>query len=371
MDFHFPQKIRLGQGASQHVGLAAKESGARVLLMAEAVYEGSKELAILTQSLDRAVVPYMLHFRKENLPPKAYLDEAVSLVEASHCEALVSLGSHILLSFARWVALEAARVQTEKTGQPQEFPLIEVPTTSCFPLLLRDEGFLSLGHPSELNFFPAPLSEKHRIYLDPHMVTNLTPKSSVTALMETLFFAVEAYFHSGSGLLEQSLLLGAIEALWKNMRNILENPANVEYRLTTYQAGFNIALALAVLPRSPGFSLSFVLSAVVNLPPAALGSLFLAPFLEVYGPKGGERLRKLSQALAVGETEDTLETIGARLAQEIRKFLNINKLPLRLSDYRVVETQLILAADVVKAMNLPRGSLLESEELPEFLKTVV
>lgn len=366
MDFHFPQRVRLGQGASQQVGLAAKESGARVLLMADAAYEGTKELAILTQSLDRAVVPYMPHFRKENQSAKVYLEEAVSLVNAGHCEAVVSLGGHILLSYARWTALEAGKTRT-----PAGLPLLEVPTTSCFPLLLRDEGFLSLGHPSELNFFPAPLSERQRIFLDPHMVTGLTPKSSVTALMETLFFAAEAYFHTSAGLLEQSLLLGAMEALWKNMRNILENPANVEYRLTTYQAGFNIALALAVLPRGPGFSLSFVLSAVVNLPPAALGSLFLAPFLDTYGPRGGDRLNRLAQALGIGEPGDSPETLGSRLAQEIRKFLNINKLPLRLSDYRVVESQLVLAADVVKAMNLPRGSLLETEELPTFLKSVV
>jgi len=97
----------------------------------------------------------------------------------------------------------------------------------------------------------------HQIFLDPHMATGQTSKASVAALLEALFYAVEACLYDGSGLTEQSLLVGAVEAVWTTLKKIYENPANAEYRLLATQAGFDISMACALGPRGTGVTFEY------------------------------------------------------------------------------------------------------------------
>ena len=372
MDFHFPQKIRLGQGVSQHVGLAAKEGGSRTLLLTESSFDSSKELTILTQSLERAGVAFIVLSKGTEQSSSSFLSEAATLGRASRAESIMVLGGNTLLSWGRALAIEISKGQKDSNGKKSTagLPYIEVPTSTCFPLLLREEAFLDSMHPSELRFINTPLFHKHRIFLDPHMVTGITAVTSVTGLLETLFFAVEAYYSELSGLTEQSLLLGAIGAIWSNLEKIYKNPAAIEHRWITFQAGWNVALALALIPRNVGLTLTLVLGGLIGLPATALGSLFLAPFLEVYGPKSVERTQRLAQVMGAGGWDGAVESLGPKLAQDVRKFLNVYQLPLRLTDYQAVEAQTVLAADVVQGLNVGNGGLLPAKDLPEFLQFV-
>ncbi len=363
MDFFFPQKVRLGQGVSLNVGFAAKEYGARALLITEAAWEDSKELTILTQALERAAVPYILLIKSAAQPADGFIEEAASVIRASRAEVVLSLGSNSLLSLGR---TSVWRSQAQKPPA-----LIEVPVSVCFPLLMRREAFVGSGHPSDLRFETLPESWQHRIFLDPHMATGQTPASSISNLLETLFFAVEAFYQDSCGLTEESLLLGAVEELWQRMAKIYENPANVENRHAAVQAGFNIALALGLLPRGAGLTLGFVLSSLLDTAPTAFGSLFLAPFLEELAVRAPEKTQRLARAFHVEDWDGPVLALGPKLAQDVRKFLNTYKLPLRLAEYGIVDAQIILAADVVRSMKLGRSSLLDSDNLEAFLRQIL
>lgn len=395
MDFHYPQKVKLGLGISQQVGLAARELGSRALIITEASYAGTKELSIITQALERAVVSYLVLERIEGQPLTEFLGEAVTLGRAGFVDTVVAMGNSQLLSLGRAAAMEipkgraqgapvkpAVKVDAKAaenaviagrplTAKPTAgLPYLELPTTHCFPLLLREEGFIGSTHPAEIRFFNAPLFGKHWIFLDPHMTTGLTPRTSVTSHLESLFFAVEALFQDTAGLTEESLLLGAAGHLWSNLKNIFENPANVQFRHESFQAGLNIAIACSLLPRAAGLSACFVLGGVASLPPSALGSAFLAPFLETFAPKNTVRLKKLAQVMNVSDFDGTDETLAQKLAQEVRKFLNQYSLPMRLRDFKLVESEISLTADVIKGLGIRRGGMLDADNLPAFLKSV-
>jgi len=192
----------------------------------------------------------------------------------------------------------------------------------------------------------------------------------VAALLEALFYAVEAGLFDGTGLLEESLLFGAIDAIWSSLRKIYENPANAEYRLVATQAGFNIAVAAALSPRGAGTTFAFTLAGLAGLPPSAFGSLFLAPLLENYANRGGARLEALARAFGIQVEPGDEASLGPRVAQDVRKFLGIHQLPVRLADFQLVESQITQAVDVVRGLELRRGGILESEQLPEFVRHV-
>lgn len=363
MEFHFPQRVHIGQGVSQKFGLAAKEAGSRVLLLTDSVFDGTKELGILTHSLERASVPYLVLPRNTRQNLAEALKEAVTVAVASRMEVLAALGGSDQLSLGRSVVQDLAKTKA--------VPYFEVPSGVCYPLLLRPEAFLSTGHPSDVRFSPFQAPAGHHIFLDPHISTGQSPKASVGALLEALFYAVECYLNDASGLTEQSLLIGAIEALWTTLKKIYENPANAEYRLLATQAGFNIAAACALGPRGVGFSFAFTLSGLAGLSTASFGSLLLAPLMEFHAPKGGARLKLLARAFGYEIKEGEEASVGPKIAQDVRKFLNAHKLPLRLADYKLVDTQINQAVDVVRGLDLRRGGILEADQLSDFVRTVL
>ena len=363
MEFHFPQRVHLGQGVSQKFGLAAKESGQRVLILTDPAFDGGKELGILTHSLDRAAVPYLVLPRKTRQSLAEALKEAVTVAQASRMDVLAALGGADQLSLGRAAVIDLSATKT--------VPYLEVPSGICYPLLLRPEAFLSTGHPSDVRFLPFSTSAVHQIFLDPHMATGQSPKSSVASLLEALFYAVEACLHDSTGLTEQSLLVGAVESIWSTLRQIYENPANAEYRLLATQAGFNIAVACALGPRGAGLSFSYTLAGLAGLSTSAFGSLLLAPLLEGYAPKAGARLKILARAFGYEVAPGDEATLAPKIAQDVRKFLNAHKLPLRLADYKLVDTQITQAVDVVRGLDLRRGGILESDQLADFVRTIL
>lgn len=363
MDFRFPQHVYLGQGVSQKFGLTAKSAGARVLLLTDGAFDGSKELGILTHSLQRASVPYLVLPRNPRQNLSEALDEAVSVAKASRMDILAALGGADQLSLGRAAVMALS--------PDAAVPYFEVPSGICYPLLLRPEAFLSTGHPSDVRFLPFGTAAPHHIFLDPHMATGQTPKASVSALLEALFYAVEACLHDASSLMEQSLLNGAIEAIWTTLKKIYENPANAEYRLQAAQAGFNIAVACGLGSRGTGVTFAFALAGLAGLSTSAFGSLFLAPLLDDYAAKGGVRLKGMARAFGITVADGDEASLGPRVAQDVRKFLNTHHLPLRLADYHLVDTQISQAVDVVRGLELRRGGILEPDQLPEFVRHVL
>jgi hypothetical protein len=92
--------------------------------------------------------------------------------------------------------------------------------------------------------------------------------------------------------------------------------------------------------------------------------------LENYGPKAPERIASLAGAFGLSDYEGGVETLGPKIAQEVRRFLNMSKLPMRLGEFQLVETQIHVAADVVRGFSLARGGVLDAEKLTEFLSQI-
>src|SRR5262245_22010060 len=158
MEFHFPQQVHLGQGVSQRFGLAAKEAGASVLLLADGAFDGSKELGILTHSLDRVSLPYLVVAGNPRQGLSDALTAAVTVAKASRMDVLAALGDADQLALGRAVMNELSKTQP--------FPYFEVPSAICYPLLLRSEVFLSTGHPADVRFVPFSAA-RHQIFVDP------------------------------------------------------------------------------------------------------------------------------------------------------------------------------------------------------------
>lgn len=355
MEFHFPQHVHLGQGASQKFGLTAKGLGSRVLLLVDEAFEGSQPLTILTHSLERASVPVLVHARGARQSFAEAFLEAVHLAQGGRADVVAALGGGDQLSLGRAVVSELA------LSRP--LPYLEVPSEVCYPLLLRPEAFVP-GHPGDLRFSGFVPPVVHHVFLDPHAASGTT-KALASGHLEALFYATEAFLHEGASVTSQSLLAGAIEVLWSNVKALHQGPAHTEARLASTQAGFGVSLACALGDRGTGLTLAYTLAGLADLPSAALASLFLAPLIE--GSSASRRMEALGRAFGVVVSGDQA-SLGPRVAQEVRKVLNTHRLPLRLADYQLVESQLNQAVDVVRGLETGRGGVLGVDQLGAFLQ---
>jgi len=363
MDFCFPQQVHLGQGVSQRFGLSAKDCGSRVLLLADEALEGSQELSVLLEGLERAGVAHLVVSRPAQQSLEEARIEAVAVANASRMDVLAAVGGSDQLSLGRAVAASLSALSP--------VPYLEVPTAVCFPLLLRPEAFVSTGHPSAVRFVPFPPGRVHHIFLDPHLTTAQTAKASVASLVEALFYGVELYLKDSANLIHQGLTLAAIEALWSSLRRIHDNPSHAEYRLVASEAGFAISAAAALGPRSTGVSFAYVLAGLAGLATSTMGSLMLAPLLEGHSAGAGVRLVPLARAFGLEPSEGPGPELAGRMAQEVRRELNTYQLPLRLTDYKLVDTQISQAVDVVRGLDLRRSGVLDPEHLPDFVRRVL
>lgn len=363
MEFHFPQQTHLAQGICQKIGPTARDLGTRVLLLTDPAFVGSQELGIVTASLDRAGVSHLVLARNPRHSPAEAHREAVTVARASRMDVLAAFGGSDQLSLGRLVS--------DELSAAAPIPYLEIPTTVCYPLLLRAEAFMTSGHPSDLRFIPFSASAGHHIFLDPYLTIGQTPKASVASLLEALFYAVEVCLHEATDLVSQSLLIGAVSVLWTNLKKIHDDPAKVEYRAQASEAGFAIATACALGPRGTGVSFGFLLAGLAGLSTSAFGSLLLAPILEFHAAKAGSRLGPLAKAFGFDLVEGEEGRLGPKIAQEVRKFMNQHKLPLRLAEYKLVDTQINQAVDVTRGLGLVRGGVLDPDSLPDFLRSIL
>lgn len=362
MEFHFPQHVHAGQGTGQRIGLMARHAGSRLLLIVDSAFDGSQELGILTASLERASVSYLVLSRAQYESSGAALKEILAVAKASRSDLLAALGGSDILSLVR-----QAHGELSQSGPLTYF---EVPTGFCDPLLLRPEAFVNSGHPSSIRFVPYAPSAQHHVFLDPHLQLPLTPKAAVSGLLEAVFYGFECLCYDGIGLVEQSLLLGAIESLWTSLQGIYENPSLLELRLRAAEAGLSISAACALMPRGTGMSFVATLAGLTGLPTSTLATLMLPALFEASNEGFAENLSRLAPRMGLPSNAAS-DTLGLRLAQEVRRFLASHQIPLRLSQYQLVDTQITQAVDVVLGLDLRRRGLLNQESLAGFVRSVL
>ena len=335
MEFCFPQKVEIGLGTSQQVGLLAREVGTRALVISEPVNGGGREKVVLGQILERAGVRSLSLEFLEGQNPHKLIKEASTLAKTGFAEMICTLGSMKVLSIGRKLAMELG------------LPLFELPTNPLLPFLLREEGCLGTGEPSEWEIFEAPL------------------KNPLTILL--VFLALEASTWAGCDPISRTLSESVLQ-MWPLAKTVFDQPTKAEYRLDSFFSGLALAQVLAQVPRGPGLTALTILSNITKMPAYGGGGVLLPHFVENYLWKRPGLLIRCAHALGFeGEYSD--DQIGAEtLAREIRKSLSGFGLPLRFQEMGLIESEISLASEMVRGVTLKKGFPLDDDEIAIFLK---
>ncbi len=355
MEFCFPQKVKIGLGTSQQVGLLAREVGTRALVISEPVNGGGREKVVLGQILERAGVRSLSLEFLEGQNPHKLIKEASTLAKTGFAEMICTLGSMKVLSIGRKLAMELG------------LPLFELPTNPLLPFLLREEGCLGTGEPSEWEIFEAPLKNPLTILLDPYLATGATPLISVAGFVDMVFLALEASTWAGCDSISRTLSESVLQ-MWPLAKTVFDQPTKAEYRLDSFFSGLALAQVLAQVPRGPGLTALTILSNITKMPAYGGGGVLLPHFVENYLWKRPGLLIRCAHALGFeGEYSD--DQIGAEtLAREIRKSLSGFGLPLRFQEMGLIESEISLASEMVRGVTLKKGFPLDDDEIAIFLK---
>lgn len=361
MDLSLHTEVKLGLGASQGIGLACRTHGERVLLLTETLYCTRREKDILRLSLERANLKLIPVELLDGDDPYEFFKLVQSLLRGSRAEALVGFGGNRLLHLARWIVTEEARDNPLK--------LVLLPAVPGFTFLFRPEGFWGSGHPTDSKFYEWSCPIPPTLVIDPYMSTSMGAKQSVAHLMQTLFFLLEAVLHEQAGLLVRSLCLGSIQALWRAMEKVYEQPTKADIRLESFEAGLAAALAQHLLPRLAGSSAVLLLEGITFVPQGMVGAILTPWLLENHAPRSTDTLLRIAESFGLPPGEESPEALGIELGRMVRKLLGKFELPLRLRDVDLVEAELQHAAELVKDWKTPSGGIVTVDQLPVFLRT--
>lgn len=355
MDFHFPQKLKIGLGVSQQAGVIARSFGTRALVLCQPVNAGSREAQVVTQILERGGVKHYLINYLEGQNAADFLKEAKRIAKAGYTEVILTLGDTRLLSLGRKLA--------DETSQP----LIELPTSPVVPFLLRQEGWIGTGHPAEWQVFST--TTVPTVLLDPYLATGTPAIPSLAAYAEMVLLGLECASWEGADPLSLTLFDGVL-AGWTRTKEVQADPTKAENRLEGFYSGLALAQMLAQGPRGPVWTALTVLQGITSLPAHSGAPVVLPALVEQQLHRRPGLVARTARGLGL-EGEFTDDAQGAEaLARALRRDLKDFGLPLRFQELSLLESELSLAADMVQALDLRKGFLLDGEALGPFLKGV-
>ncbi len=266
----FPRVLRIGGGASLQLAAALSDAGlSRPLIITDPFIASRPFLAEITGSLAEQGFQFAVFTGARADPTTDSIDLATQAFTAGSFDCVVGIGGGSPIDTAKAVALLGTRGGSMRdykapviTDRPVT-PVIAIPTTAgsgseCtrFTIITdsdTDEKMLCTG----LAFLPMIALVDYRLTLE--MPARLTADTGVDALVH----AIEAYVSRKANPFADQLALGAMQAVFSNLRTVYSDPG--------YEPG-RAAMMLAATQAGLAFSASSV--ALVHGMSRPLGSHF-------------------------------------------------------------------------------------------------
>lgn len=225
-NFYLPTRIVHGPGSIKQTGMMFKSLGAtKALIVTD---QGVKRAGLVNgvaDALKKGNIEYAVFDEVEVDPGATTVEKGADFATEERCDGIIVVGGGSPMCAARAIAMVAANggklkdhVPVPKPGAKPPLPVIAIPTTagsgsevSQF-IVLKDEELnskIGLGSPM---YFP-----KIAI-LDPNVLRKLPFWQTVVSGIDALTHAIEAYLTDVTTPITDSLALGAVDLLYKNLR---------------------------------------------------------------------------------------------------------------------------------------------------------
>ncbi len=271
--YEMPTRVEFGRGAALRTGEeAGRIGGTRVLLISDEGVRRAGLLDRITESLDRASVPWDLFLDVEPNPKDRNVHAAAAAVSETGADCLVAVGGGSPIDCAKAVAIVAAaggkvrEYEGRFTTSVLPLPIIAVPTTAGTASELTF-GSVITDTAAKFKFtVKSPLLAPKVALADPEMTATMPKSLTAFTGMDALTHAIEAYTCRAATPFSDAPAIVAMELIGKYLRRAWKDGSDMEARE---------GMLLGSLLAGVAFSHSDV--AAVHCLAEALGALYDAP----------------------------------------------------------------------------------------------
>ncbi|MFZ6049955.1 iron-containing alcohol dehydrogenase [Pseudomonas sp. CR3202] len=314
--FFFPTLLKSGNGLARQAGQLLKPHLREKLLVI--TDEGLIKSGVLEgffQSLAEARIPFEIFSGVEPNPSTEVLDQAVAVLKASGCDAVIGVGGGSSIDTAKGVAAMATNPGSILDYEGYDrlpnapLPIFAIPTTSG----TGSECTASTVFTNKQTLFKtvivSPRLFPRLAILDAELTWKLPPAITAATGMDALTHAIESYVSRQANPISQALAIQAIRLIGANLRKAYFVGSDAEARENMLLGSFLAGVAFSQSKLGNVHAISHTFGGVFNIPHGIANATLLPYVIGFNLPACPERFREI--AIALGRDITGLDDLAA------------------------------------------------------------
>ena len=311
-------------------------------------------------------------------PTKNNVYEALALYRKENCDFIIGLGGGSANDCSKAVGILVSNggkledyVGLNKSKQAA--PLIMLVNTTAGTASEISRAYLiSDEKKQEKLIFKDIHALPYCAFNDPELMTGLPAQITASTGMDALTHALESYVCTGKYPLSQKLAIAAIELVFDNLREVIDNPSSIELRENMIYAQSLAGMAFCNSGVGLVHAIAHQLGAVYNLPHGLCNAILLPHVMQYNRRVCEDEYAQLARRLFAEKCKNkSTEECAELMIQEVLRLSNDVGTVVRLRDISVKESDYLLLAEKSLADgNIYKNPIMPSlEDVVEILRS--
>ncbi len=367
----YPARIIFGRGVIERLAEEILSLGKKALLVTGcSAMRKSGVLDRVGVIMKSAGVEFFLFDGVESDPSLETVNEGIEFIQRERCDVVIGLGGGSAIDVAKAIASIVKQPGTVweyhrgKKIEKEGLPFIAVSTTAGTGAEITNNSVLMDREKLVKKSIRSPHMIAKVALVDPELTLSIPPRITAYTGMDAFVQALESYVTKTSNPITDTLALQAIEVIFYNLPETVQEGRNIEVREKMALGSLLSAMAFSNSGLGAVHGLAHPIGAHFGVP-HGLACAVLLPHVVGFNLKVRyEKFSQIAEKIGVEKTEN--------LPCIMKKFLQQIGIPLDFRDYEITETDFstIIAESRSSSMSKnPRQA--SDEDLREILRRVI
>lgn len=291
-----------------------------------------------------------VHFGINANPTIEDVEATTKAIKDNKVDFVIALGGGSILDCAKISSCMAAMnveiryFLENKLEINKNIPIIAIPTTAGTGSEVTSVSVISDTH-TEDKF---PIKSEYLLpkiaMIDPELTVTVPKSVTASSGIDVLSHALESYYSKNNNPISDLLAIESIKLVMNNLKNVVENLSNMEYRENMCQASLLAGMAFSVTGTAACHGISYPLTSKYNIPHGEACGLTQDKVLLLNSTVEFDRINKLSKEIGYDSVEE--------FSNEIYKLKKEIGLANNLRDYNIEKDDLEIIANLCTSPNI-------------------
>jgi len=301
-------------------------------------------------------------------------DNIVSLLTASHCDAVIGFGGFKTQIISRMVAIMAPMKITSfelldgRDCQGQFLPMIAIPTEGTDAFTVSDYFLVADPRNKLIKSVSSPHNLYASIIIDCNLITILSDSNAATYIFESFFSATEAYCSAKANFFSDTMLEKSVTFFAKLLKKG-SGAINVE---TFAQAGILLSVGSSLSSPGIGAALAAAINARCGTPKQMCSAALFPVIAERLVSARPEKMARIASMLGAAKAASAAEAANTAV-DAIRNSMTALNVPIDLKEQHIPLDRMAAPADSARKLEITANSpwTVSDEEVFKILKQIL